>query len=160
MTEQDPMAVAPPKFDPAQASPERAAEQVEHAAWPKPGDEGYVHPDGTPQSAAQLADNIRAAQDRAAAGSIVHGAPAVQHGGRPDATSIAQARADAYSGPTNDDRDEALTTSVREGQAALAETSVVDPEAPNPNDGKPPADTKRSGGTATADPSGPQQKRD
>lgn len=43
--------------------------------WPKPGEEGFVHPDGTPQSVRQLEDNRRAAADRKMAGSTVHGAP-------------------------------------------------------------------------------------
>ena len=43
--------------------------------WPKPGDEGFVHPDGTPQSAQQLLENREAALNREAAGSGVHGAP-------------------------------------------------------------------------------------
>lgn len=45
-------------------------------SWPKPGDEGFVHPDGTPQSARQLIENRQAAANREAAGSRVHGAPA------------------------------------------------------------------------------------
>lgn len=45
------------------------------ADWPKPGEEGFVHPDGTPQSVAQLEANKQAAADRAAAGSTLHGAP-------------------------------------------------------------------------------------
>lgn len=44
--------------------------------WPKPGEEGFVHPDGTPQSARQLIENRQAAANREAAGSQVHGAPA------------------------------------------------------------------------------------
>lgn len=44
--------------------------------WPKPGDEGFVHPDGTPQSARQMIENRQAAANREAAGSQVHGAPA------------------------------------------------------------------------------------
>jgi len=43
--------------------------------WPEPGEEGFVHNDGTPQSEQQLADNKRAAELRAEAGSSVHGAP-------------------------------------------------------------------------------------
>lgn len=44
--------------------------------WPKPGDEGFVHPDGTPQSERQWQENRWAAADRKAAGSDIHGAPA------------------------------------------------------------------------------------
>jgi hypothetical protein len=44
--------------------------------WPKPGEEGFVHPDGTPQSARQLIENRQAAANRDAAGSQIHGAPA------------------------------------------------------------------------------------
>lgn len=35
--------------------------------WPVPGDEGFVHPDGTQQSINQLADNKQAAADRVGA---------------------------------------------------------------------------------------------
>jgi hypothetical protein len=65
--------------------------------WPKPGDEGFVHPDGTPQSARQLIENRQAALNREAAGSQVHGAPAqggVQGAPVPvmDETDMAKAR--------------------------------------------------------------------
>ncbi|MEU8270138.1 hypothetical protein AB0B89_23640, partial [Sphaerisporangium sp. NPDC049002] len=56
-------------------TPEVADAQRGDGDWPRPGEEGYVHPDGTPQSQRQLEDNRRAAADRAAAGSTVHGAP-------------------------------------------------------------------------------------
>jgi hypothetical protein len=65
--------------------------------WPKPGEEGFVHPDGTPQSARQLIENRQAAANREAAGSQIHGAPA-QGGvqGAPvtamDETDMAKAR--------------------------------------------------------------------
>lgn len=65
----DPIAVDAPE-----ASQVRAESQGD-AGWPKPGQEGFVHPDGTAQSVRQLADNKQAAADRAAAGSIIHGAP-------------------------------------------------------------------------------------
>lgn len=45
--------------------------------WPKPGEEGFVHPDGTPQSERQRVENVQAAADRAAAGSGIHGAPSM-----------------------------------------------------------------------------------
>lgn len=57
------------------SSQEEKKNQGESAGWPKPGEEGYVHPDGTKQAEQQLEDNRRAAADRAAAGSILHGAP-------------------------------------------------------------------------------------
>lgn len=57
------------------AADEVAEVQQESKAWPKPGDEGYVHPDGTAQSVQQLEANRQAAADRAAKGSIVHGIP-------------------------------------------------------------------------------------
>ncbi|MFI5955818.1 hypothetical protein [Cryptosporangium sp. NPDC051539] len=56
-------------------SQDLAEEQRADESWPRPGEEGYVHPDGTPQSVEQLAANRRAAADRARAGSGVHGAP-------------------------------------------------------------------------------------
>ncbi|MGH3672188.1 MAG: hypothetical protein ACRDSH_16400 [Pseudonocardiaceae bacterium] len=66
-------------------------------SWPRPGEEGFVHPDGTPQSEKQILDNRRAAADREAAGSGVHGAPAqggvqpVSGGAEPSDLSKAQA---------------------------------------------------------------------
>lgn len=154
-SEKDPMTAAAPKFDPSQSSPERAADQVGNEAWPKPGDEGYVHPDGTPQAAGQLADNKRAAADRAAAGSIIHGAPAVQRGGRPDATDIANERAQAYSGPSTADRDEQLTATVREGQDQAAEHAADVAAA----DAGQPASAQRAGGRANTDQSAPKSER-
>ena len=65
----DPIAVDAP--EPSQV----AAESQGGAGWPAPGQEGFVHADGTPYSEAQLAGNKHAAADRAAAGSIIHGAP-------------------------------------------------------------------------------------
>jgi HK97 family phage major capsid protein len=44
-------------------------------SWPKPGDEGFVHPDGTPQSVAQLEENKQAQADRDHAGSVASTAP-------------------------------------------------------------------------------------
>jgi hypothetical protein len=44
-----------------QPTPEKAAEQQNDRDWPRPGEEGYVTPDGTPQSVQQLEDNRRAA---------------------------------------------------------------------------------------------------
>lgn len=68
---------------PVVSAADASAEQQASATWPLPGQEGFVHPDGTPQSVAQLTDNQQAAADRAAAGSAVHGAPAT--GGIPPA---------------------------------------------------------------------------
>ena len=48
--------------------------------YPKPGEEGFVHPDGTPEAAQQLEQNRAAAADRAATDNVdadvLHGAPA------------------------------------------------------------------------------------
>lgn len=75
----DPIAVDAPT-----ASQDRASEQA-GSGWPEPGQEGYVHPDGTVQAARQLEDNKQAAADRAAAGSIIHGAPLATPGENPGA---------------------------------------------------------------------------
>jgi hypothetical protein len=74
----DPIAVDAPE-----ASQDRADKQGDKG-WPSPGQEGFVHPDGTRQAEQQLADNKQAAADRAAAGSIIHGAPL----GRPGAETV------------------------------------------------------------------------
>lgn len=96
--------------------------QRSDGSWPVPGDEGYVVPDGTPQAAKQLEDNRRAAADRAAAGSSVHGAPMATPGPQVlGEQAAAQARADAYSGPTMDERDAGVTESIREGFDAAAD---------------------------------------
>lgn len=57
-------------------SQERAEVQEASKKWPEPGEEGFVHPDGTPQAERQLADNKQAAADREAKGSLIDGAPA------------------------------------------------------------------------------------
>lgn len=74
----DPIAVDAPE-----ASQNRADSQGN--GWPQPGQEGFVHPDGTKQAEQQLADNKQAAADRAAAGSIIHGAPLAVPGDDPGA---------------------------------------------------------------------------
>lgn len=84
----DPIAVDAPEAS------QNAAESQGGAGWPAPGQEGFVHPDGTPQSVAQLNANKQAAADRAAAGSILHGAPLATPGDDPGAeTAKAIARA-------------------------------------------------------------------
>ena len=75
----DPIAVDAPE-----ASQVRAESQGD-TGWPQPGQEGFVHPDGTAQAAKQLEDNKQAAADRAAAGSIIHGAPLATPGDDPGA---------------------------------------------------------------------------
>ena len=60
--------------DAPKASGERKAEQG-GAGWPEPGQEGFVHADGTRQAEQQLEDNKQAAADRAHVGSYIHGAP-------------------------------------------------------------------------------------
>jgi hypothetical protein len=93
-----------------QPTPEKAAEQQHDSDWPRPGEEGYVTPDGTPQSVKQLEDNRRAAADRAAAGSTVHGAPLATPGPTPDKERAkAVEAAENYSGKTVEERDEAVT---------------------------------------------------
>lgn len=114
-----------------QASTERAVEQQAAGDWPKPGEEGYVHPDGTPQAAAQLAANRQAAQDRAAAGSIVHGAPTATPGQDPGVSSgLAVQRAEEFGGPSVDERDEKLTETVRAGQAEAAQVDPASDSTP------------------------------
>lgn len=91
-------------------------------SWPKPGEEGFVHPDGTPHSERQLRENLEAAANRKAAGSGVHGAPA-QGGVQPgpmtevDESDLAKARREH-------------TAWVREAHAALAEEAAAESEAP------------------------------
>src|SRR5688500_3413890 len=97
------------------SSPEEAVRQQRDGDWPRPGEEGYVNPDGTGQSAQQLADNRRAAADRAAAGSTVHGAPLATPGPNPGAETLkAEKRAEEYSGTTQEQAEEGLTRFVRD----------------------------------------------
>lgn len=111
--------------DDVTASPQVAQEQQGAADWPKPGDEGYVHPDGTPQSQRQLEDNRRAAADRAAAGSTVHGAPMATPG--PQAMQQQEAavkRAQEYSGPTVADAQQGVTEFVADKTAQAADEAA------------------------------------
>lgn len=132
--------------DDVAASPQVAQEQQGAADWPKPGDEGYVHPDGTPQSARQLEDNRRAAADRAAAGSSVHGAPMATPGPQAyEQQAAAVKRAEDYSGPTVADARAGVTEFVADKTAEAAEeTSSGEPREAQPVDEA----TKR---TATTD---------
>jgi hypothetical protein len=56
-------------------SPVDADKQQKDNSWPVPGDEGFVHPDGTPQAVRQLEDNKQAQADRDHIGAVLHGAP-------------------------------------------------------------------------------------
>jgi hypothetical protein len=76
-TEKDAMKVDAP------APTEEKAEKQGGAGWPAPGEEGFVHPDGTAFAAQQLADNKQAAADRAKIGSYIHGAPLATPGDDP-----------------------------------------------------------------------------
>lgn len=85
----DPIAVDAPQ--PSQD----VAETQGGTGWPEPGQEGFVHPDGTLESIAQLESNKQAAADRARAGSFIHGAPLGTPGPTPgEETAKAMARAD------------------------------------------------------------------
>lgn len=146
--------MADPNLEDAGTSPETAVQQQGDRAWPVPGDEGYVHPDGTPQSIAQMEGNRRAAADRAAAGSIIHGAPAATPGPQlHDQAAAAVKRAENYSGPTTADAREGLTKSVKDGFQAAAdkaaesdqpETASAVTNDPTPDAGKRTATTKGS----------------
>jgi len=113
-------------------SPQTAVAQQQDSSWPSPGDEGYVNPDGTPQSIKQLADNRRAAADRAAAGSAVHGAPMATPG--PQAASeaaAALARAEGKSPVTQEDAEKGLAEFVanrleKAANAAAGDDAKVD----------------------------------
>ncbi|MET9301779.1 hypothetical protein ABZX66_20895 [Micromonospora aurantiaca] len=110
------------------ASPQVAEKQQSAADWPKPGEEGYVHPDGTPQSVQQLADNRRAAADRAAAGSLVHGAPLATPGPDPEGEAAkAAARAEAYSGKTVQEARTDLTEHIAAAAQEKADEAPADP---------------------------------
>jgi hypothetical protein len=99
-----------------------AVQQQGDAAWPVPGDEGFVHPDGTPQSVKQMEDNRRAAADRAAAGSAIHGAPAATPGPQlQEQAAAAQRRAEATSDVTPADARKGHAEFVREGFEKAAE---------------------------------------
>jgi hypothetical protein len=93
-----------------------AVQQQGDRNWPVPGDEGYVHPDGTPLSMKQREDNERAAADRAAAGSILHGAPAATPGPQlQEQAAAAQARAEADSPVTPQEARAGHAEFVKEG---------------------------------------------
>ena len=111
-----------------------AKQQQGDRAWPIPGDEGYVHPDGTPLSEAQRASNERAAADRAAAGSIIHGAPAATPGPQLQAeAAAAQRRAAADSPVTPEDAKAGHAEFVQEGFARAVEKAEDAPEDVTPS---------------------------
>jgi len=124
---------APAPVDPIAGERPAAERQTEQLGsdWPRPGDEGYVHPDGTPQAAAQIKANRQAAADRAAAGSAVHGAPAATPGPQVDAVAAAAVeRAEADNGGEADaERRQRLTEHVRDGLAANGDPTVRNADA-------------------------------
>lgn len=131
-----------------------AVQQQGDRAWPIPGDEGYVHPDGSPMSIKQREDNERAAADRAAAGSIIHGAPAATPGPQLQAeAAAAQRRAAADSATTPEDAKAGLAEFVQDGfqraqDKAEASDQDVTPSAAVPDASKRTATT--TGGKRTA----------
>lgn len=132
-----------------EATPQVAEQQQSVSDWPKPGEEGYVHPDGTPQSQRQMEDNRRAAADRAAAGSILHGAPLATPGPDPEGeTAKAAARAEAYSGKTTAEARRDLAQHIADASEAKAEE--VAPEEPR---------TANRATQRTADESAPKSRR-
>lgn len=132
-------------------SPQTAVQQQGDRSWPVPGDEGYVHPDGTPQSVAQMENNRRAAADRAAAGSIIHGAPAATPGPQlQQQAAAAVARAEADSPVTPAEARAGQAEFIQEGfvratEKAQESDQPVTPSAADtsgtdqPRDAKPPA---------------------
>ncbi len=117
--------MADEKVDETKPTPEVAAEQRSDDSWPAPGEEGYVHPDGTPQSEQQLEDNRRAAADRAAAGSTVHGAPLATPGPTPDAERAkAVERAENYPGKTVAEAEDELTEWIDDKTAEKADEAT------------------------------------
>lgn len=131
------------------------AEKQQGSDWPVPGDEGYVVPDGTPQAAQQLEDNKRAAADRAAAGSAIHGAPAATPGPQLlGEAAAAQARADNYSGPTIAERDAGVSESIADGMAKATEKAEASDQDVTPSAAETPTDAKR-----TSDSTKPTTKR-
>jgi hypothetical protein len=123
-----------------QAAPEKAAEQQAAADWPRPGEEGFVHPDGTAQAARQLEENRRAAADRAAAGSTVHGAPSLG-ADLGVAGGVAEKRAEAYSGPSASDARKAHAEWVDEKRDEVAEEAAGEPAAESRPAAKPASKT-------------------
>lgn len=112
-------------------TPQTAKQQQGDSAWPVPGDEGYVHPDGTPMSAKQREDNDRAAADRAAAGSAVHGAPMATPGPQmQDEYAAAVARAQEKSPVTQEEADKGLTEFIEKGMERAAEKATGSEPAP------------------------------
>jgi hypothetical protein len=113
-------------------SAQTAVAQQKDSSWPSPGDEGYVNPDGTPQSVKQLEDNRRAAADRAAAGSAVHGAPMATPGPQADEQAAAAlARAEANSPVTAEEAEEGLTKFVQDRLAKVADEAAGDDVKPD-----------------------------
>lgn len=121
-----------------QDSFQTAVQQQGDRAWPIPGDEGYVHPDGTPMSELQRANNERAAADRAAAGSIIHGAPMATPGPQmQEEFGKARARAEEDSAVTPDEAREGHAEFVRKGFERAEERAAAVAETEEPREAKP-----------------------
>ena len=136
-------------------SPQTAVQQQGDRAWPVPGDEGYVHPDGTPQSVAQMESNQRAAADRAAAGSILHGAPMATPGPQMQTEmAAAAARAQADSPVTPAEARAGHAEFVQEGFVRATDKAEQSDQPVTPSaadtSGNEPRDAKSKAGNRTA----------
>jgi hypothetical protein len=132
-----------------------AVQQQGDTAWPVPGDEGFVHPDGTPQSVAQMENNRRAAADRAAAGSILHGAPAATPGPQlQEQAAAAAARAEAPSDVSPQEARKGHAEFITEGFQRAADKAEESDHPVTPSNATPetnePRDAKPKAGTRTA----------
>lgn len=133
-----------------------AKQQQGDRAWPVPGDEGYVHPDGTPQSVQQLESNRLAAANRAAAGSIIHGAPMATPGPQMQSEMAAAVRrAEADSTVTPQEARKGHAEFVREGFDRATEKAEESGQPATPSA----ADTSSSRETPPQDPKPDATKR-
>lgn len=123
-----------PNLDLQDDSFQTAVQQQGDRSWPDPGDEGYVHPDGTLQSVQQMESNRRAAADRAAAGSIIHGAPAATPGPQlQEQAAAAVARAEAESPVSPAEARDGLATYVKEGFVRATEKAEASDQPVTPS---------------------------
>lgn len=148
-----------PKTELADDTFQTAVQQQGDRAWPVPGDEGYVHPDGTALSAQQMENNRRAAADRAAAGSIIHGAPMATPGPQMQsemAAAVQRAEADSVVTPqearkghaefVRDGFDRATEKAEDSGQPVTPSAADTSGQQTEPRDAKTDA-TKRTATT-------------
>lgn len=113
------------------ASAEESEKQRKDTGWPVPGDEGFVHPDGTPESVRQLEGNRQAQADRDHAGLVSHGAPLATPGPQANAITAEKVENARKNDAAEADEGNWVERSLRATAKKVAAGKSTDSQSPN-----------------------------